>query len=161
MSTPNSPGEYPGPSTSGLPQAPQSDYPAYPQQGPGQQAYPQAGPGQQAYPQQNAPYGYPGQPVPGQPVPGKTMGLVGFVLSLLGPLTVAGLIVSIIGMVQSKRANAKNGFALAGIIIGAVGTVLLILFTIIMVAGIALMVEACGDLGPGTHYVDGVTYTCS
>ena len=161
MSTPNSPGEYPAPSTSGLPQAPQGDYPAYPQQGPGQQAYPQAGPGQQAYPQQNAPYGYPGQPVPGQPVPGKTMGIVGFVLSLLGPLTVAGLIVSIIGMVQSKRANAKNGFALAGIIIGAVGTVLLILFTIITIAGIAYMVEVCSELGPGTHFQDGVTYTCS
>src|SRR4051794_14159264 len=121
MSTPNGPGEYPQSNTSGLPQAPQGGYPAYPQQGPGQQPYPQ----------QNAPYGYPGQPAPGQPVPGKTLGIVGFVLSLLGPLTVAGLIVSIIGMVQSKRANAKNGFALAGIIIGAVGTVLLILFTII------------------------------
>jgi hypothetical protein len=151
MSTPNGPGEYPESTTSGLPQAPQSAYPAYPHQGPGQQAYPQ----------QNAPYGYPGQPVPGQPVPGKTMGIVGFVLSLLGPLTVAGLIVSIIGMVQSKRANAKNGFALAGIIIGAVGTVLLILFTIITIVGIAYMVEVCGDLGPGTHFEDGVTYTCS
>jgi hypothetical protein len=151
MSTPNGPGEYPEPSTSGQPQAPQGAYPAYPQ----------AGLGQQAYPQQNAPYGYPGQPAPGQPVPGKTMGIVGFVLSLLGPLTVAGLIVSIIGMVQSKRANAKNGFALAGIIIGALGTVLLILFTIITIAGIAYMVEVCGDLGPGTHFQDGVTYTCS
>jgi hypothetical protein len=151
MSTPNGPGEYPEPTTSGQPQSPQGAYPAYPQQGPSQQAYPQ----------QNAPYGYPGQPAPGQPVPGKTMGIVGFVLSLLGPLTVAGLIVSIIGMVQSKRANAKNGFALAGIIIGAVGTVLLILFTIITIAGIAYMVEVCGDLGPGTHFEDGVTYTCS
>ncbi|MFT4471532.1 hypothetical protein ACMX2H_16640 [Arthrobacter sulfonylureivorans] len=158
MSTPNGPGEYPEPTTSGQPQG---TYPAYPQQAPGQQAYPQQGPGQQAYPQQNAPYGYPGQPVPGQPVPGKTMGIVGFVLSLLGPLTVAGLIVSIIGMVQSKRANAKNGFALAGIIIGAVGTVLLILFTIITIAGIAYMVEVCSELGPGTHFQDGVTYTCS
>jgi hypothetical protein len=39
--------------------------------------------------------------------------------------------------------------------------VLLILFTIITIAGIAYMVEVCGDLGPGTHFVDGVTYTCS
>ena len=159
MSTPNGHGEHPEPTASQQPQSTQGAYPAYPQQGSGQ-AYQQPGP-VQAYQQPTEPYGYPGQPGPGQPVPGRTMGIVGFVLSLLGPLTVAGLIVSIIGMVQSKRAQAKNGFALAGIIIGAVGTVLLMLFIIIALAGVGYLMEACGELGPGTHVVDGVTYTCS
>lgn len=88
------------------------------------------------------------------------LGIIGFVLSLLGPLTVAGLVVSIVGMVQSRRAHAKNGFALAGIIIGAVGAVLLILAVVFMVIGVGYLAQVCGELGPGTHFQDGVTYTC-
>ncbi|HEX3724503.1 MAG TPA: DUF4190 domain-containing protein [Nitrolancea sp.] len=82
-------------------------------------------------------------------------------LSFFGFIDIAGLIISIVAMAQSKRSGHKNGFALAGIIISAVG----ILFT----AGvIALVVPAlinagqeCARLGNGTHVIGNSTYTCT
>ncbi|HEX4400431.1 MAG TPA: DUF4190 domain-containing protein [Galbitalea sp.] len=93
--------------------------------------------------------------------PGRTLGIIGFVLSFFGFIDIAGLIISIVAMAQSKRSGHKNGFALAGIIISAVG----ILFT----AGvIALVVPAlinagqeCARLGNGTHVIGNSTYTCT
>lgn len=108
----------------------------------------------------------PQAPQPGhsqQPAAPRYRGLsiTGFVLSLIGPLTVAGLVVSIIALVKSSKANEPKGFALAGTIIGAVGTLLVILFTVAAVFGVNALLEQCQGLGPGVHYVDGVEYTCS
>ncbi|MFK4296149.1 hypothetical protein ABH924_001286 [Arthrobacter sp. GAS37] len=107
-------------------------------------------------PLQPAPY----QHQPSTPVPGKSLGIVGFILSLLGPLTLVGLIVSIIAKVQSRKAGAKNGFALAGIIIGAIGVVVGIIVIIAIVAGAASVAKQCADLGPGVHQSGSVTITC-
>jgi hypothetical protein len=109
-----------------------------------------------ADPQQPAPY----QPRPSSTVPGKSLGIVGFILSLLGPLTLVGLIVSIIAKVQSRKAGAKNGFALAGIIIGAIGVVVGIIVIIAIAVGAASIAKQCADLGPGVHQSGSVTITC-
>ncbi len=90
--------------------------------------------------------------------PGKSLGIAGFVLSILGPLSLIGLILSIIAFVQSKKAGMKNGFALAGIIIGTVITVGLIA---LFVVGITTVVQTCAELGSGVHERNGITYTCN
>jgi uncharacterized membrane protein len=90
--------------------------------------------------------------------PGRSLGIAGFVLSLLGPLTLIGLILSIIAFVQSKKAGMRNGFALAGIIIGAIFTIGGIA---LLVFGIASLAQTCAELGNGVHERNGVTYTCN
>jgi hypothetical protein len=112
---------------------------------------PQGQPSYQPAPQQ--PYG-----APAATDPGRTLGIVGLVLSFVAALV--GLVVSIIAYRKSKKAGYKNGIALAGIIVGAVVTAVYVIgFTI---GGIALggVAAKCAELGPGTHQVDGTTYTC-
>src|SRR4051812_21569235 len=65
--------------------------------------------------------------------PHRGLGIVGFALSFFVVLNFAGLIVSIVAVVRSKRAGFVNGFAVAGFIIAAVG----VLFTLLVVALIA------------------------
>ncbi|MEJ3405275.1 DUF4190 domain-containing protein [Rathayibacter sp. YIM 133350] len=70
--------------------------------------------------------------------PGRTLGIVGFVLSFFTALI--GMIVSIIALVQSRRAGFSNGWAVAGIVIGAIevliGAALAVLFLSIGFAAI-------------------------
>jgi hypothetical protein len=121
---------------------------------------------------QQQPYGQGGQGGQqgyGQPatVPGKTLGLVGMIISIASFFIVpfighiAGIIVSAIARSQSKKAGVeKNTPATVGIVLGVIGVVLSIIGIIIFVVVIAAVVGQCGDLGPGTHVIDGVTYTC-
>lgn len=54
----------------------------------------------------------------------NTLALVGFILSFF--ISVVGLILSIIGLIQINGANGMQkgkGLAIAGIIIGAIGTI--------------------------------------
>jgi len=99
---------------------------------------------------------------PGAPVvenPGKTFGIISLVLSLIGA-GVIGIILGIIGLKKSAAVGLKNGLALAGIIVGAVSTVLGIIFISLAIAAAAALVSKCGELGSGPHMVDGVTYNC-
>lgn len=93
--------------------------------------------------------------------PGRTLGIIGFALSFVGFIDVVGLIVCIIAMVKSKRADQKNGFALAGMIISIVG----ILFCGGIIALIAPPLihagQECARLGDGTHVIGNSTYTCT
>lgn len=66
--------------------------------------------------------------------PGKTLGIVSFVLSLLGGSLLA-IILGAVALSQSKKAGQKNGFALAAIVISIVETILII--TIIAVSAAA------------------------
>lgn len=96
------------------------------------QAYPPAAPA------------YPATVVPAKQ-PGKTIGIVGFILAFLMPLV--GVILGIIGLVQSRKAGAKNGLALAAIIVGAVILVLevvlfLTVFSFLWNTGVG-MADAC------------------
>jgi len=132
----------------GAPQAPQYGAPA--PAAPQAPQYGAAGP--------VAPQGY---GAPEQTDPGKTLGIVGLVLSIIGCTSLIGLILSIVALNKSKKAGYKNGIALAGIIVGAIMLVVLIVVGIVAGIGIAELAEKCSELGPGTHYEDGVTYTCS
>ncbi len=132
---------------------------------PGQQPIALAENAQPAY-YSNQPAGYPAAPgyPPAYPQsvpatdPARTLGIAGLVLSVF--TSVVGLIVSIVAFRKSKRAGFKNGAALAGIVVGAITT--LGILTAGIAAGVAAtsLVNTCQDLGPGTHVVNGVTYTC-
>jgi hypothetical protein len=88
---------------------------------------------------------------------GKTLGIVGLILSFFsGPI---GLIVSAVARSQSKKAGLKNGPATAGIVIGVLSTICLILA---IVLPIVLVGSQCASLGSGEHVSDdgAVTITC-
>ena len=115
-----------------------------------------------------APYGYPGAYQPPAQQPGKTMGIIGLILSCLFFIPFAslvGVILSIVGFVQSRKAKMSNGPALAGIIIGGVVFVLTLIATIAIfvfaVDQVGTLIDICEDRGPGTHFVDGEVYECS
>ncbi len=106
------------------------------------------------------------QAAPGAPVPGRTMGIVAFVLAFFAqPIS---LILGIVALVQSKKAGAKNGFALAAIIISSVIIVLAIIGIILAVAlwnaaggaDLVNQVNACISDPTGSVTVNGVTITC-
>ena len=101
---------------------------------------------------------YPQYPQQASVNPGRSLGIAGFVLSIIVPVSLIGLILSIIALVQSKRAGMKNGFALAGIIIGAVVVIGAIL---LLTLGFSTLFQTCQELGNGVHEVNGVTYTCN
>ncbi|MET0694014.1 MAG: DUF4190 domain-containing protein [Propionibacteriaceae bacterium] len=100
-------------------------------------------------------------PVMSAPVaqdPAKTLGVVGLVLSIFA--NVIGLVISIVAYRKSRKAGFKNGVAIAGIVIGLLTTIGLLVGGV--VAGVAAksLVDTCSELGSGTHVVNGVTYTC-
>lgn len=104
---------------------------------------------------------YPYSPVPAADRPGRTLGIVGFVLSFVWFVDVAGLIISIIALVKSKRAGQKNGFALAGIII-SIGGILVCAGIIALIAPPLIHAgQECARLGVGTHVIGNSTYTCT
>jgi len=93
--------------------------------------------------------------------PSRGFEIAGFVLSFFGFLAIAGLIMSTISFRRLGRAGQPRGLSLAGIIISIVALMLTLAFIIAAIVGATALVGACQDLGPGTHVVDGVTYTCS
>ena len=93
--------------------------------------------------------------------PGRTLGIVGFVLSFFWFIDIAGLIISIVAMVQSKRAGHKNGFALAGTIISIAGILVSAGVIALVVPALINAGQECARLGDGTHVVGNSTYTCT
>ncbi|MBG6183309.1 hypothetical protein IWX65_001258 [Arthrobacter sp. CAN_A214] len=153
-----------GQSPYGQPGAP----PPYGQSPQGQSPYGQ--PGAQAQYGQS-PYssdggGYPGQQGYGAPPrdnPGRTLGIVGFVLAFIPFLNPVGVIVSIIALVKSKKAGMGNGLAVAGIIIGALATIGLVLLIAGLVAAAPLIQEVaefCEQAGPGPQIYNGQEIDC-
>ncbi|MBN6190566.1 DUF4190 domain-containing protein [Microbacterium sufflavum] len=98
-----------------------------------------------------------GQTAPASP-PGRVLSIVGLVLAFLLPPI--GLILSIIAAVQLGKAHAPKGLAIAGIIVGAVLTILEIIGIILLVTVFAGIFGMCAELGPGVWEVGGVTYRC-
>ncbi len=89
---------------------------------------------------------------------GKTLGIVGLILSFFsGPI---GLIVSAIARSQSKKAGLKNGPATAGIVIGLISTIGLVLIIVGSVIGAGALASQCATLGPGVHQSGATTITC-
>lgn len=116
---------------------------------------------------QGSPYGSPyatpagyGQPAEN---PGKTLGIVGLICSIIWPISIVGLIISIIAMVKSRKAGMGNGFALAGIIIGAIGVITGIIAIIGIIALVPFTQEVlqfCETAGPGVHEFQGQPIDC-
>lgn len=138
----------------------------------GQQPTPQSQPyGQQpGYNQTQgaSPYGAPGGYGGGygQPAenPGKTLGIVGLICSIIWPISIVGLIISIIAMVKSKKAGMGNGFALAGIIVGAVGVIagIIAIIAIVALAGFTQeVIQFCETAGPGVQEFQGQQINCA
>ena len=102
-------------------------------------------------------------PAPAAPAsaPGKTLGIVGLILSFFGPVSLIGLILSIVARSQSKKAGVSNTPATIGIVIGIIVLVITIISFIVAGVGAAALISQCADLGPGVHDVNGVTVTCS
>ena len=77
------------------------------------------------------------QPAPGSP----GIGVAGFVLVLVGLfvpfLGLIGFIMSIVGYRQAKREGLNTGLSLAGVIIGAIATVIGIIVLLAILAAIA------------------------
>lgn len=123
------------------------------------QAYPNA-------PQYNAAQ-YNGGQQGGGSVPGRTLGIVALILAIVPFTQVIGLILGIVALVQSRKAGAKNGLAIAAIIISIV---LLIISIIVVISLIALAASVGGDLmsqvnacledPSGTVTYQGVTMSC-
>jgi hypothetical protein len=98
------------------------------------------------------------------PVPGKTLGIVAFILSFF--IQLVALILGIIALVQSRKAGAKNGWALAAIIISVV---LMVIGIIVLIVSISAAVsfgtaalDACRAADfTGTVTVNGVPVQCS
>jgi hypothetical protein len=129
-----------------------------PAQGPAQGPGPGPGPGPAPGPAQGpGPSGTYYQQPTGED-PGRTLGIVGLILSFFTALI--GLIVSAIGLSKSRKAGFKNTPALIGVIIGAIGTVAVVIGIIVAVSVVGAAAAKCAELGPGTHQEGGVTYRC-
>jgi hypothetical protein len=108
----------------------------------------------------------PVQPVvPVQPVavvngprPGFGLGVAGLIIDFFIPIL--GLILSIVGKVQSSRAGVKNGPATVGIVLGIIFTIGAIIGIVVAVTALGGVAAECATLGAGHHVVNGVTYTC-
>ena len=91
--------------------------------------------------------------------PGRVLSIVGLVLAFVA--APVGLIISIVAAVKLGKAGAPKGLAIAGIIVGAVITLLWIIGIILFATVIGGVIAQCAELGPGVWDVNGVTYTCS
>ncbi|MGJ4844139.1 DUF4190 domain-containing protein [Leifsonia sp. Le1] len=101
-------------------------------------------------------------PAPPRPLdPGRGLGIAGFVLSFFFLLNIVGLVLSIVGLVQSRRAGNRNGLAVAGIIIAAVGIAVTGLIVALVVPAFVDAAQTCARLGDGVHVVGNATYTCT
>jgi len=89
---------------------------------------------------------------------GRKLGLIGLLLACT--LSLVGLVVSLVALIVSVRNGRKNPAAIAGIIIGAIATVVVIAGTVYIVGVLDGTVGVCAELGPGEHKQGIMTYTC-
>ena len=132
---------------------------------PNSQNVPPAPPAYEAPAYGNAPQ-YNAAPSGGS-TPGRTMAIVALILAIIPGTQVIGLILGIVALVQSRKAGAKNGLAIAAII---VSIVLLIIGIIVIIALVSFAASVGGDLmtqvnacledPTGSVTYQGMTYTC-
>ncbi|MGZ0711222.1 DUF4190 domain-containing protein (plasmid) [Coraliomargarita sp. W4R53] len=160
MTDPQNPGTTPPPPASGAAPVPPAPAATPAPASYGQPAAPPYGAAPQPY-AAAPPAGY-GAPV-SPSVPGKTLGIVAFILSFF--MQFIALILGIIAMVQSKKAGAKNGFALAAIIISSVlmlvGIIIIFAVIVPLVSGAEDIVAFCAQNGDGVFEFNGVPIDCS
>ena len=95
-----------------------------------------------------------------------TLGILSIVFAFISSFI--GLILGIIGMKQGKEYEKRTGkkselrkLSKIGVICSAVLSGLGIIIVLIVVVIMMGVLGRCAELGPGVHYEDGVTYTCS
>lgn len=93
--------------------------------------------------------------------PYRVFGIVGFVLSLIALLNIAGLIISIIAWVRSRRAGFRNRFALLGTAIGSIGVLATVVIGGVAASALVDAAQTCARLGTGVHVIGSSTYTCT
>ena len=94
--------------------------------------------------------------------PGKTLGIIGLVLAI--PLSLVGLIFSILGLRKSKKADKGNAIAWAGIVLSTLVILASIaggVFAFTVLGPQIALAQACAAAGPG-EYTDqnGAPVTC-
>lgn len=154
MTDPQNPSQ-PTPAASGMPTPPPPATAS--EQAPPAPTY-SAPPAAQPYAAAPPAYGAPANAT----VPGRTMGIVAFALSFFFQLV--ALILGIIALVQSRKAGAKNGWALAAIIISSVLIVVgiivaIVIFAVVVPAATAEFLRLCAEYGNGVHEIGGTTVT--
>ncbi|MEV7972530.1 hypothetical protein [Cellulomonas sp. NPDC089187] len=176
MSTPQTP---PGPQQPDQPDSsappsgsgPQSEAtPAYPSAPPAYPTVPPAYPsdstgagtpppyaGTPAYPSAGAPQypGYAAAPDNGT----KTLAIVSLVLAAIGCTSLVGLVLAIVTLVKKRGTTDTASKVMAGIALAV--SVIWLVIGVIVGMGVWHVLDVCAEQGPGTHYIDGVTYTCS
>lgn len=90
--------------------------------------------------------------------PGKKLGLLGLLLACT--VSVVGLIVSCVALVISLRHGSRNPAAIGGIIIGILGTAVLVAGVFYFVGVLDGNVGVCADREPGVYEEGLMTYTC-
>ncbi|WP_426321616.1 DUF4190 domain-containing protein [Microbacterium sp. E-13] len=93
--------------------------------------------------------------------PFRVFGILGFVLSLIAIMNIAGLIISIIALVRSRGAGFRNRFALAGTVIGSIGVLVTALAGGVAFTALVDAAQTCARLGTGVHVMGSSTYTCT
>ncbi len=93
--------------------------------------------------------------------PGKVLGLISFIGIFFG-FGLISVILGIIGLKKSKQAGHRNGFALAGIILGILEIIAGIIIAVLFVMFAFTAVDVCSELGTGSHtLVNGTTVNCN
>lgn len=94
------------------------------------------------------------QQVPTQE-PGSDLSISGMVFAFFTPPL--GLALGILGLRKSKKAGFRNRRAVIAVIIASITTALSVAVLVFFVGTLATMSQRCGELGPGTHYLDATT----
>lgn len=147
--------------------APAQPNPAYQSPQPSQAPPPTSPPQQPVPPPQYPAQGYQQpQPMPGYPNyppqtqnPGQGMAIAGLIVGFFAPIV--GVVLCIIAMNKSKNSGQSNGLAIAGLILSIIFFVVQAIVGTIFLLGIIGLAQACSELGPGVHYIDGSRFTCS
>lgn len=87
--------------------------------------------------------------------PGADLSISGMVFAFFMPPL--GLVLSILGLRKSKRAGIRNRRAFVAMIISSVTTAFSIGILTFFISTLVTMSQRCGELGPGTHYIDATT----
>ncbi|HEY0185934.1 MAG TPA: DUF4190 domain-containing protein [Cellulomonas sp.] len=130
---------------------------AMPQPGYAQPGYVQPGYVQPGYPQPGQPYPYATAPVVVAPQRSIALAIAGMVTALVPCISLVGLVLSIVALVQARKDGRGRGMAVTGTVVGALW-VLLVVFSLIWSS--LEQSRICDGLGYGTHDVDGTLYTC-
>ncbi len=92
----------------------------------------------------------------------RALGITGLVLAFL--ISPVGLVISIVAMVKARRSGTGNGLALAGIIVGLLGTAILVVGAFVVMSLVPHFVELteqCQGLASGASVeINGATVQC-